>query len=144
MQRSNSTFLFYRDEALVGDPVIGILPDDFYDITTTDRMEIGSRGNGNNDRFNGDMFAADVRDGISGPQVMHMSASDPGIGFAEGVVPDGSTWVSRDGRTYTVHGGLIEWTAPLAEALPDLIIIRGDQLEKQTIAQGLVIHRARI
>ncbi len=65
---------------------------------------IGANAGGAAGFMSGDVYSAQVRNGVGGPLVVDMSAADSGL--PSGVVTDGTTWVGADGRTYTAHGGL--------------------------------------
>ncbi|GAI82003.1 unnamed protein product, partial [marine sediment metagenome] len=90
-------------------------------VTDEEQFVIGNNGPLSAGYLPADVYYAKVADGIGGPLIVDMSAAASGL--AAGPVPDSTTWVGKDGRTYTAHGG-IEYTAPLAANTPDLYIWR--------------------
>jgi hypothetical protein len=102
-------------------------------------LQVGSRLLGGQGMFTGDCYRATLRAGAGGTILAEMDPST--APFVNGPVPNGSNWVSSDGRTWTVHGTGVSITHAPANA-PDLFVFRAERGANRTLYnQDLVLIR---
>jgi hypothetical protein len=109
-------------------------------FTSTAALQVGARYLGGGGPLTGDVYRAVLRNGDGGPIIADMNPT--AANFPDGPVSNGSTWVSSDGRTWTVNGNGISYTDTSGPNKPDLFILREGR--KQTQNQDLEIMRPRI
>ncbi|GAG43835.1 unnamed protein product, partial [marine sediment metagenome] len=76
-------------------------------IAGSEPVLIGARDGGNVGMLAGDIYYAEIRDGIDGPVVLQVTPQ----GAPAGAIPNLSTWEGPDGRTWTSHGGVVNFPA---------------------------------
>ena len=98
---STGVVAFYLDDVADG----GATDDTGALAVVAHELEVGTRNSGVSNPFEGDLYWAEVRDGIDGPVVAMMNPQDAYDDYGGGAPGDSSSWTgSVGGRTWTANG----------------------------------------